>query len=246
VSAFHSAFEAASTRPEFAALTSSLQPLFNALTNTARTVALAVVSTAAIPFGDLRGARASPDPPYRGPARPRRGSGSGDADGAQLADLLRQVNEQLPEVGETLRATLDRRRSARRLHSSSSISKTLTLRPLAAALNFSRHVDPALVRYTARIAALMMAGTAVDLRFRPAARVLAAVYDDGGPAAGLRIDPPPCGRTRSRHSGRQHRRQRATLRLHLPSALVGRCHCADGFRLRLFPEAPTIPSRSFA
>jgi uncharacterized membrane protein YccC len=89
------------------------------------------------------------------------GQAEADADGAQLADLLRQVDEQLPELGEALRATLDR--AAERAAFSLELFdlQTWTLRPLAAALNFSRHVDPALVRYAARIAVLMMAGTAV-------------------------------------------------------------------------------------
>jgi uncharacterized membrane protein YccC len=37
--------------------------------------------------------------------------------------------------------------------------ETWTLRPLAAALNFSLNIDPALVRFTFRLAAMMMAGT---------------------------------------------------------------------------------------
>ena len=165
VSAFHSAFEAASTRPEFAALTSSLQPLFNALTNTARTVALAVVSRqpSHLATYEVRARRLT----HLIEALRARvaGQAAGDADGAQLADLLRQVNEQLPEVGESLRATLDR--AAERAAFSLELFdlQTWTLRPLAAALNFSRHVDPALVRYTARIAVLMMAGTAVYRAF---------------------------------------------------------------------------------
>ena len=161
VNAFHSAFEAASARPEIAALASSLHPLLNALTNTARTVALAVVSRqpSHLATFEVRTRRLTH---LIEALRARIAAQAGDsAEGAQLADLLRQVDEQLPEVGEALRATLDR--AAERAAFSLELFdlQTWTLRPLASALNFSRHVDPALVRYTARIAVLMMAGTAV-------------------------------------------------------------------------------------
>ena len=161
VGAFHSAFEAAEVRPEIAALTPALQPVLNALTNTARTIALAVVSRqpAHLATCDVRLRRLK----HLIDALQARIAvqAAHDSASAQLAELLRQIEGQLVAAGDALRATLDR--AAERAAFSLELFdlNTWTLRPLASALNFSTHVDRALVRYTARIAVLMMAGTAV-------------------------------------------------------------------------------------
>ncbi len=161
VGAFHSAFETAEVRPEIAALTSALQPVLNALTNTARTVALAVVSRqpAHLATFDVRARRLK----HLIAALQARiaAQTANDSTSAQLADLLRQIESQLVAASEALRATLDR--AAERAAFSLELFDlhTWTLRPLASALNFSTNFDRALVRYTARIAVLMMAGTAV-------------------------------------------------------------------------------------
>lgn len=160
VGAFHSAFETAEVRTEIASLTPALQPVLNALTNIARTIALAVVSRqpAHLATFDVRLRRLK----HLIDALQARmaAQATNDSARAQLADLLRQIESQLVTAGEALRATLDR--AAERAAFSLELFdvQTWTLRPLASALNFSMNVDRALVRYTARIAVLMMVGTA--------------------------------------------------------------------------------------
>jgi uncharacterized membrane protein YccC len=160
VGAFYSAFENASSHTDYAALTPALQPVLNALTNIARTVALAVVSRQPehLATFDVRARRLK----HLIDALQARitAQASEDIASGQLSDLLRQIETQLTAVGEALRATLDR--AAERAAFSLELFDlhTWTLRPLASALNFSPRVDPALVRYTARIAVLMMLGTA--------------------------------------------------------------------------------------
>ena len=146
---------------QFASLAPALQPLFTSLVNTSRTIALAVVSrqpahwtTAEVRLRRLTNLLRV--------LHVRLGVQSpGGAPGAQLMEILRQIEQRLPEIHDALHATIDRadERSAFSLELFD--LHTLTLRPLASALNLTWHFDPALVRYTARIAVLMMFGVVV-------------------------------------------------------------------------------------
>jgi hypothetical protein len=82
-----------------------------------------------------------------------------DANGRESAlRILGQLRGVLPDVRESLRATVDRagERGFFPLELPHIAAPSLT--PVAAALNLRGHVDPALVRYSARIAVLMMLG----------------------------------------------------------------------------------------
>ena len=82
-------------------------------------------------------------------------------EGVHLTDVLGRMRELLPRVGATLRAAMERAQERGPISFELFDLETWSLRPLASALNFSLRVDPALVRFTFRLAAIMMAGTAV-------------------------------------------------------------------------------------
>ena len=161
VVALNTALEALTAEGSFNAFAPALQPVLTALTNTSRTVALAVVSRqpSHLATADVRLRRVTN---LLRVLQARGTSQSVPAPGlAQLVEILRQIEQHLPAIHAALRATVDRadERSAFSLELFD--LHTLTLRPLASALNLSRHVDPALVRFVVRIAVLTMLGVVV-------------------------------------------------------------------------------------
>ncbi len=76
-----------------------------------------------------------------------------------LAEVLRELQERLPRVRATLRAAMERAQERGPISFELFDLKSWSLRPLASALNFSLQIDPALVRFTFRLAAVMMVGT---------------------------------------------------------------------------------------
>lgn len=161
VVAFNTALESLMARPVFASLAPSLVPVLKALTNTARTVGLAVVSRqpSHLATAEVRLKRLNN---LLQVLRTRVTALTGDEpSGAQLAEILRQIERFLPVVGEALRQTIDRAGERAAFPLELFDLDTWTLRPLASALNFSRHVDAALVRFTVRIAVLTMLGVVV-------------------------------------------------------------------------------------
>jgi len=161
VTALAPALETLMSEPAFAGLGPAFQPLLIALANTARTVAVAVVSRQPGHFATaevrlrrltnlLRALQA------RVAAQP-----GGGAAGTQVVEVLRQIEEYLPLVGEALRATVDRAGERAAFSLELFDMQTLKLRPLAAALNLSRQVDWVLTRFTLRIAVLTLLGVAI-------------------------------------------------------------------------------------
>lgn len=157
----NTALETLLSHDDFSAFAPALQPALTSLTNTARTVALAVVSRRPAHLATvevrlrrlthlLRALQARTFPATRDPTS-----------GAQLREILRQIEQLLPEIESSLRANLahGEERSAFSLELRD--LETWTLRPLASTLNFTRDVDPALVRFTIRLAVLMVFGVVV-------------------------------------------------------------------------------------
>lgn len=155
VGAVHTALEAARSGSGVSPLESSYQSLFAALKNVSRTIAVAVVSRQPGHFATcevrlrrlnhlLEVLRSAPPPP-------------GGA-GAELGEMLRRLQEYLPEVGQRLRATIGRADE----HAAFSLElfdlETWALRPLAASLNPRARVDRSLVLHTARITVLTLIG----------------------------------------------------------------------------------------
>jgi uncharacterized membrane protein YccC len=161
VSALHHALEPLLTAPEFAPLVPALLPALTALTNTTRTVALAVVSrqpahlaTAEVRLRRLANLLRVLE------ARITSQTG-GSAAGAQLVEILRHLGDHLPAIHDALRTTIDRANERAAFSLELFDVDTLTLRPLASALNLTWRVDPALVRYTLRLGVLMLLGVVV-------------------------------------------------------------------------------------
>jgi len=80
---------------------------------------------------------------------------------SQLVEILRQIEQQLPAVHDALHATVERADERAAFSLELLDLQTWTLRPLASALNLTWHVDPALVRFTVRVATLTMLGVIV-------------------------------------------------------------------------------------
>jgi uncharacterized membrane protein YccC len=138
-----------------------VQPAFRTLTNTARSVALAVVSRqpSHLATVDVRLRRLSN---LINVLQTRAPTMSRDpATAAQIRELLRQTGRLLPAVHEGIAATIDRAGERGAFSLELFDLETWTLRPLAVSLNFNRRIDPALMRFTGRLAVLTMLGTAI-------------------------------------------------------------------------------------
>jgi uncharacterized membrane protein YccC len=151
------ALEAIRSTPRFAVLSSALDPTLASLANLSRSAALVVVSRqpAHLATFEVRLRRLA------SLLAVLRGRLGGDAPLAQLVEIVRQLERLLPETHAAVRATVNRATERAAVGLELSDLRTLALRPLASALNFSTAVDPALVRFTLRLAALTMFGTAV-------------------------------------------------------------------------------------
>lgn len=156
----NTALEALRAEPGFAPLAPALQPVLTALTNTARTVALAVVSRqpAHLATCDVRLRRLTN---LLRVLQARVAATAPTAAGGQLAEILRLIALHLPAIHDALRATVDRADERTAFSVELFDLETWSLRPLGAALNLTTHFDPALVRFTYRLAVLLVFGVVV-------------------------------------------------------------------------------------
>ncbi len=138
---------------DWAKLAPAWQTVLTTLTNTARTVALAVVSRqpAHLAACEVRLRRLD----FLLQALQARVP---PAAAAPVAGLVRQIGTHLAIVGRDLRATIERAGERTAISLELFDLNVWTMRPLASALNFSGKFDPTLVRFSARIAVLTMAG----------------------------------------------------------------------------------------
>jgi uncharacterized membrane protein YccC len=159
VVALNTALETLIEEGDFAALAPSFEPVLASLVNTTRTVALAVVSRqpAHLATAEVRLRRLTNllrVLQTRVPALTH-----DTATGHQLLGILSQIDGHLPPIRAALRATIDRADERAAFSLELFDIDTWTLRPLASALNLSRHIDASLLRFTGRIAVLTMTGT---------------------------------------------------------------------------------------
>jgi uncharacterized membrane protein YccC len=161
VVAFNTAFETLMAQAEFAALLPSFLPALTSLTNTSRTMALAVVSRQPehLATADVRLLRLSAllrvlqtRVTAQTPATLARG---------QLLEILRQIERHLPEVRDALRATITRAGERAAFSLELLDVHTWSLRPLASVLNLRARVDPALIRFSIRLAVFTMLGVVI-------------------------------------------------------------------------------------
>lgn len=157
VVALNTALEAVMAERDFSVLAPALQPALTSLTNTSRTVALAAVSRqpAHLALSEVRLRRLGH---LLRVLQARLAATVHTAAGSQLTEILRQIEQHLPAIHDALRATVDRAEERAAFSLELLDVETWTLRPLASALNLSTHVDPALVRFTLRVAVLLVIG----------------------------------------------------------------------------------------
>jgi uncharacterized membrane protein YccC len=149
--------------PAAAAAGKAVRPSYEAvmetLSNLARGVAITVVSRqpAHLALTEVRLRRA------RSLVRALAGAlaASHAPDAGPLQDVVREVEAQLPALADALRATVDRAAERGAFPLELLDLAALRLRPLAAALNLSGRVEPAVVKFTARLAFLSVVGVAV-------------------------------------------------------------------------------------
>ncbi len=157
VVALQTAIEAALDAPALADLAPALEPALASVSNLSRHVALTTVShqPGHLATFEVRTRRLGS---LLGVLRARLGPAPARA---QLVEIVRQIEHLLPEIREALHAVVDR--AAERTAAPLDLTdlRTVALRPLASALNLTLAIDPALVRYTLRLAALTMTGVAL-------------------------------------------------------------------------------------
>lgn len=157
VVALNTALDAAMSREGFATLAPVFDPALVSLSNLSRSVGVTVVSRQGghLAMVEVRLRRVAS---LLRTLRTRLSASPADA---QLAEIVRQIEELLPEIRATLQATIDRVEEP----ASSSLElldlRHLALRPLASALNLNLQVDPALLRFTLRLAAFTAGGVAI-------------------------------------------------------------------------------------
>ena len=146
--------------PDFEPLEGVVGSALAALVNTTRSVALAVVShqPGHLSRFEVRLRRATH---LLKVLQRRTASDWGHIpEGGQLAEVLRLVQEHLASVRTALTASMERAQERGPISYELFDLETWSLRPLASALNLGGEADPALVRFSMRIAVMMMAGTA--------------------------------------------------------------------------------------
>ena len=140
-------------------LAAAFRSVMAALVNTSRSLAVAVVSHQAghLARFEVRLLRLAD---LLRLLRKRAAARLGESpEGAHLAEVLSAIQDHLPRVRAALRAAMERAQERGPISFELFDLETWTLRPLASALNFSLAIDPALVRFTFRLAAMLMAGT---------------------------------------------------------------------------------------
>lgn len=157
VVALNTALDSAMSKDGFASLAPVFDPVLTSLSNLSRSIGVTVVSrqNAHLSMVEVRLRRVT------SLLRTLRTRLAAAPEQAQLAEIVRQIEDLLPEVRATLQATIDRVEEP----ASSSLElldlRHLALRPLASTLNLNLQVDPALIRFTLRLAAFTAAGVAI-------------------------------------------------------------------------------------
>lgn len=161
VMVLNTALETLLSPAELAAFSPNLQPALTSLTNSARSIALGIVSRRPAHLATFEVRLRRLTHLLRVLQARVTSIGGTPGRGTQLQEILRQIEEVLSEIHQALRVTVEPlgERSAFSLELRD--VETWTLRPLAATLNLSRRVDPALMRFTLRLAVLLVFGVAI-------------------------------------------------------------------------------------
>jgi uncharacterized membrane protein YccC len=156
--AFNAALEPAMAGAAFASVAPALEPVLVSLANLSRGAAVTVVSRqpAQLAMFEVRLRRLGSL--LRVLRRRLAAEAADDSARGQLDEIIQQIATLLPVIHDALRITIDRADERAAFSLELLDLRVHALRPLASALNLSWHVEPALVRYTLRLALLTMAG----------------------------------------------------------------------------------------
>lgn len=157
VVALNTALEAPLPAASFGPLVTTLEPALTSLANLARSAALTVVSRQPSHLAALE-VRLRRLASLLGVLRAKLAY---DSAHAQLAAIVRLIEATLVETHAAVRATVERAEERSAVPLELRDLRTLALRPLASALNLTLDFDSTLLRFTLRLAAFTMMGTAV-------------------------------------------------------------------------------------
>lgn len=165
VSAFQSAYEELAGDPARGEVDPAVEAAFTVIGNLCRTAALGVVSRQPqhVAAAEVRARRIRN---LVGVLRERLPSLPNPQNWATVAAAAGQIEEYAATVAAALRDTVARASDQGAFSLELADLTQSRLRPLAASLNLSRRVDPALVRYTGRILALTLIGVWAMKAFR--------------------------------------------------------------------------------
>jgi uncharacterized membrane protein YccC len=157
VGAVHTALEGLRDQAAYRTLVPAFSPGLRALINTSRSIAVAVVSRQPSHFTvcevRLRRLESLIE------AMQGRLEGLGGEAQATLTPLLLRLRDAISGIAEPLRSLLDRSGERALFTLELTDLQTWQLKPLAAALNFSRRIDPSLLRFGLRMALFCGLGT---------------------------------------------------------------------------------------
>jgi uncharacterized membrane protein YccC len=161
VVALNAALETVMADDAFASLAPALEPALVSLANLSRSVAVTTVSRQPAHLATFEVRLRRLGALLRVLRSRLTTAAHNDAARTQLDEIVRQIDQLLPEIHAALRAMIDR--AAERAAFSLELLdlREHALRPLASALNLTWRVDPALLRYTFRLALLTMLGVIV-------------------------------------------------------------------------------------
>ncbi|MFA6961498.1 MAG: FUSC family protein [Opitutaceae bacterium] len=162
IGAVHTALDGLRGSPMHRQIAPALGAVLTSLINTSRSIAVTVVSRqpAHLAACEVRLRRLDA---LLEALQARLAGVAGQPGAAQLAPLLEGVRETVPDIAETLRATLDRAGERALFTVELFDVDTWQLKPLASALNFTRNIDCSLVRFGLRMAVFTGLGTLIFL-----------------------------------------------------------------------------------
>jgi uncharacterized membrane protein YccC len=158
VGAIHTALDGMRGSPVHRQIAPALSAVLTSLINSSRSIAVTVVSRqpAHLAACEVRLRRLDA---LLEALQARLAGVAGQPGAEQLAPLIASVRETVPDLAETLRATLDRAGERALFTVELFDVETWQLKPLASALNFTRNIDRSLVRFGLRMAVFTGLGT---------------------------------------------------------------------------------------
>ncbi|QYM78070.1 FUSC family protein [Horticoccus luteus] len=156
----HTALDSLRADAALAPLAAAAQPALVSLSNLARSIATAVISRQPSQLASCEVRLQRLGNLLRVLQARLAAQAPASTDAGQVAELLRQLAAELPTLRARLRATIDRADERGAFSLELFDVNTWSLRPVTATLNLRPHVTRTLLRFTARLTVLLVAGVA--------------------------------------------------------------------------------------